>query len=124
MPGTHEGRVQRHQDERVLLLSLHQFANRLQQRFVEIELGELELRPVRRLLQKLLPRVGLLELDFQKIHVGVVEEFEMSFGRCRPTLVIVAEVQEERGGGVVRRTFSGQPAKHPFPLVDGGRSSK
>ena len=43
MAGAHERGIQRHQNKRILFFGFDQFPNGLEERFVEVELGEREL---------------------------------------------------------------------------------
>jgi hypothetical protein len=56
------------------------------------------------------PRGNLLELDFEEIHVGFAEKLQVALRGGGAGLVIVAEVEEESGGGVVGVLW---PASHP-----------
>jgi len=58
--------------------------------------------PVAGFPKEILACVCLLELDFQKVHVGVVKELQVPFSRRRSGLIAISKVEEKRGGRVIR----------------------
>lgn len=97
----------------------------LGKRLVEVQFAQLEFLPVARRLQKLLPFVGLLELDFYEVHIRLAEELHVFSRGGRSGLELLIEVQEERSGRVIRFRLSIEPAQHALAFAGwcGGQST-